>query len=227
MSTTDTALAVVETMTAVQLFQPGTMDPVLERIKAESRARAAELDISKESDRKALASLAYQIARSKTFIEARRVELVADEKKRLAAIDAEGRRVREELDALKDEIRKPLTEYEQREKDRIARHEADITKAKADRRNAEIIAEQNRKAAEQRAEHEKQQAVERERQRVAAAEEAKRKEQERREADREHRRKVNSEALKALMAGGVPHDHAVTALTLIAQGRVPAVKLTY
>lgn len=128
MSTTpqDTALATIEKLTAVQLFQPGAVDPMLHRIKIEARAKAATLDISKESDRKELASLAYQLARSRTFIDSQRKVLVADEKKRLAVIDREGSRIWDELEALQKEVRAPLTEWEQREKDRVAALEARV-----------------------------------------------------------------------------------------------------
>jgi hypothetical protein len=115
-----TALVTVEQLTPMQLFAPGALNPILERIKAE--VRAIETDISTEAGRKAIASTAYKIARTKTFIDEQRVQLVGDEKKRLAAIDAEGRRVREELDALKDEFRKPLTDWEDLESRRMAEH---------------------------------------------------------------------------------------------------------
>jgi hypothetical protein len=128
MSTTpqDTALVTIEKLTAVQLFQPGAIDPMLDRIKAESRARAASLDISKSDDRKELASLAYQLARSRTFIDSQRKALVSDEKKRLAIIDREGSRIWDELEALQKEVRAPLTEWEQAEKDRVAALEVRI-----------------------------------------------------------------------------------------------------
>jgi hypothetical protein len=122
----DTALVTIEKLTAVQLFQPGAIDPMLDRIKAESRARAASLDISKSDDRKELASLAYQLARSRTFIDSQRKALVSDEKKRLAVIDKEGSRIWDELEALQKEVRAPLTEWEQAEKDRVAALEVRI-----------------------------------------------------------------------------------------------------
>lgn len=119
-----TALVRVEELTPMQLFAPGALNPILERIKAE--VRAIETDISTDGGRKAIKSLAYKIARTKTFIDEQRAVLVGDEKKRLAAIDTEGRRVREELDALKDEVREPLTQWENAETARIQEHERRI-----------------------------------------------------------------------------------------------------
>lgn len=121
---TVTALVTIERMTAVQLFAPGALNPILERIKAE--VRAIETDISTDAGRKAIGSLGYKIARTKTFIDDQRKSLVSDEKKRLAAIDAEGRRVWDELDALRDEVEKPLTDWKDAEKSRIEKHERRI-----------------------------------------------------------------------------------------------------
>lgn len=118
-----TALVHVETMTAVEIFRPGAIDPILNSIKEEVRKQAAQLDISTDANRKAIASLAFKVAKSKTFIDGQRKNLVADEKKRLASIDAEGRRIWNELESLQQEVRKPLTDWEQADKDRIAAHE--------------------------------------------------------------------------------------------------------
>jgi colicin import membrane protein len=119
-----TALVHVEELTPMQLFAPGALNPILERIKAE--VRAIETDISTPEGRKAIKSLAYKIARTKTFIDEQRKTLVADEKKRIAAIDAEGGRVWDELDALKDEVLAPYTQWKNAELARIQEHERRI-----------------------------------------------------------------------------------------------------
>ena len=115
-------------MTPEQIFAPGTMDPILEAIRTEVTRQAAKLDISTEQNRKALGSLAFKVTKSKTFIEGQRKSLVAAEKKRLAAIDSEGRRIWDILEGIAAEVRKPLTDWEQIDKDRIASHESLIMK---------------------------------------------------------------------------------------------------
>jgi hypothetical protein len=122
----DSALTKVDALTKEQLFIPSVIDPILEMIRAEVTAQAADLDISTPENRKAIASIAFKVTKTKTFIEGKRKELVADEKKRLAGIDAEGRRVWMILEGIADEVRKPLTDFEQKDKDRIARHEAGV-----------------------------------------------------------------------------------------------------
>ena len=119
-----TALAVIETMTGSELFKPGTIDPILDRIKAE--VRATPVDISTEDGRKACASLAYKVAKSKTFIDGVRKSLVEDEKKRLKLIDQEGSRIWDELESLQKEVRQPLTDWENAEKTRVATHESEL-----------------------------------------------------------------------------------------------------
>jgi colicin import membrane protein len=124
MEVQESALAVIESFTGVQLFKPGAMDDILSRIEAE--VRSTPKDISTPKGRDAIKSLAHKVARSKTFIEDQRLALVSDEKKRLAAIDAEGKKMRDRLDALKVEARAPLTAWENEEKERTAKHEENI-----------------------------------------------------------------------------------------------------
>jgi hypothetical protein len=110
--------------TPAALFAPGAVDPLLDRIKAEVAKEVT--DPSTPAGRKRIISLAMKVTKTKTAIEAERVRLVSDEKKRLAAIDAEGRRIRESLDALAEEVRQPVTDWENRDKARIAAHEAGV-----------------------------------------------------------------------------------------------------
>jgi colicin import membrane protein len=81
------------------------------------------MDISTEERRKAIASLAYKVAKTKTGLDTARKELVADEKARLKAIDTEGSAIWNRLEALQAEVRKPLTEWERGEETRLEAHE--------------------------------------------------------------------------------------------------------
>src|SRR5208282_4694518 len=118
------ALVLVEAQPIAKLFERATIDPILEKIAIE--VRASKFDITKEQDRKACASLAFKLAKTRTFIEDRRKDLVSGEKKRLKIIDDEGKRIRETLESLQDEVRKPLTDWEDIEKARVAKHEEHI-----------------------------------------------------------------------------------------------------
>ena len=119
-----THLAVIETISASVVFVPGGVDTILGKIEAE--VRATKTDISTASGRQAVASLAYKVARSKTALDEMGKELVSELKAKTGAIDAERRTIRDRLDALKDEVRRPLTDWENADKARIEAHEKAI-----------------------------------------------------------------------------------------------------
>lgn len=123
---TSTELTIIEgrpgyVIPAESFTQDGGLTSILDRIAAD--VRAIPTDISTEKGRKAIASLAYKVARSKTAIDDTGKALVEEVKRKTASIDAERRKAREFLDALKDEVRRPLDEFEAREKARIQAHE--------------------------------------------------------------------------------------------------------
>ena len=107
------------------LFQPHGLDALLGRIRAEVEAHDA--DISTEKGRRAIASLAHKVARSKSTLDDLGKDLVAGLKAQTSAVDAERRRMRDELDDLKESCRRPLTEWENAEKARIQAHEDALT----------------------------------------------------------------------------------------------------
>lgn len=118
-----TALATIEKITAVEFFKAGASAPLLESLKDEVRAICAELDVSKPKDRDTMRSLAARLGKTKNKVDDLGKELVSDEKKRLKLIDQERSTVWDEFEALQKEARKPLTDWEDAEKFRIAEHE--------------------------------------------------------------------------------------------------------
>lgn len=118
------AVATIETLTPAVVFGPGGVEAIISKLEAD--VRAFTTDISTEAGRKAIASLAYKVARSKTALDDMGKELVADLKTQTGKIDAERRIIRDRLDALRDEVRKPLDDFENAEKERVAAHEAVI-----------------------------------------------------------------------------------------------------
>lgn len=75
-------------------------------------------DTSTAKGRSEIASMAFKVTRSKTAIDAAGKKLNEDARAKINAVDAQRRKIREELDALADEVRKPLTEWEAAEKER-------------------------------------------------------------------------------------------------------------
>ena len=118
---------ILEQLNAVTVFAPGGVNDILARLKAEAKAEAMMIDISTEGGRKKCASIAYKVARSKTFLDDLGKKLVEGWKESAKLVDTERRKVRDELDALRDEVRRPLTDFEDREKARIAKYETAIS----------------------------------------------------------------------------------------------------
>ena len=123
-------LMVLETsLSAVELFCTGKVDDLIDKLEKE--VRSLVLDISTDKGRKEIASIAYKVARSKTAFDDLGKDLVADKKAECAKVDAERKKIRDRFDALKDEVRKPLTDWENKEKNRITRHEGNVAAIKA------------------------------------------------------------------------------------------------
>ncbi len=114
-------LTTIEKMAPLDVFG-GNLDAILGKIGEE--AKSQPLDISTDKGRKEIASLAYKIARSKTFIDDLGKKLGEEAQAKLNAINAERKKSRDYLDVLKEEIRAPLTGWEETEKKRIADHQA-------------------------------------------------------------------------------------------------------
>lgn len=125
-----TALVVAGQIMTPAIFDSAeTVEDILARLERE--VRSVKTDISTKEGREAIASLAYKVARSKTALDDMGKELVADWKTKANGVDAERRRIRERLDALKDEVRQPLTDWENAERDRVTAHEEGIRSIEA------------------------------------------------------------------------------------------------
>lgn len=90
------------------------------------QARSIVPDVTTKKGRDAIASQAYKVSKSKTAVDNHGKDLVAGIKAQAAVIDRDRKAWRDQCDALRDEIRKPLTDWEQAEADRIAKHQAVI-----------------------------------------------------------------------------------------------------
>lgn len=340
--------------TALQVYQqPSGLDPYIERIRAEVTGHVP--DLTTDKGRKAIASLAFKVRKSKTALDNLGKQLVDDLKEIPKKIDAERKRMRDQLDALADEVRAPLDEWEAAEQQRVANHkhelvmlegfsecgdldaamiraniehieglqidegweefEAEAHRAKAKtlesmraalaarekyeaeqaelarlraeaearriqdekeriareaaeaatraaeakaqaEREAAAKREADARAAQEKAEQDAKDAIERQKQaearaeaeKLAAEERAKQAaeaarlaeierqqqekarieaEQRKREADKAHKAKTNRAAMAAFIKGGMPEECAKQAVTLIAKGEIPKVRIEY
>ena len=111
-------LVQTDALRADLVFVPGGVEAIISRI--EERVRATRTDISTIAGRKAVASLAYKVARSKAALDRMGKDLTDEWRQRAEHVHADRRLIVKRLDALADEVRRPLTEWEDREKARVA-----------------------------------------------------------------------------------------------------------
>lgn len=100
--------------------QPKGLASIIGQITEQAQAEAQNLNAATAASRKKLASIAYSVAQAKTGIDGTGKELVAEAKAKIKVVDDNRKQVRDALDKLKDDIRRPVTEYEQAEKKRLA-----------------------------------------------------------------------------------------------------------
>lgn len=113
-----TAIALPEGTALAAVFRAENgIDPIIAAIAAEVRAHVP--DISTKKGRDAIASLAYRVSRSKTVLDDAGKSLNEAARAEISIVDAARRKVREQLDALRDEARKPLDDWEAAEEQRL------------------------------------------------------------------------------------------------------------
>lgn len=111
--------------TALQVYQtPKGLDPYIERVRQEVTGHP--VDLSTKKGRDAVASRAFKVRKIKAALDGLGKEHVDRLKEIPKLIDAERKRMRETLDALADEVRQPLTEWEQAEDARQAKHNSNV-----------------------------------------------------------------------------------------------------
>jgi len=201
----------IESVNPIILFTEKGLDDLLAQIEAETKT--LEADVSSDKGRKEIKSMAYKVILSKGVIDRAGADLVAEWKEKAKVVDASRRKARIFLDDLSATVRKPLTEFEEAEAQRIAAEQlavkiaADYDEAVAmnalidreleiARKEAEIKAKEEQALAE---ENSQQQAIAAaERQKAIEAQAAKKAQQEAAAAiERERERAAQAERDKA------------------------------
>jgi hypothetical protein len=150
------ALATIESKNLAAFFaEPDGIERIVTQIEVDARKIAAGLDISTKQGRDEIASLARtKIARSKTALIAAGKKLTEDWRKQTTAVNNECKVIENRLDALRDEVRAPLTAWENAEKDRVAGHEAAIARLAVHPDNQSLSSDELRAAISARLEPE-------------------------------------------------------------------------
>lgn len=122
MSTETMDLVLVDAQNAVQIFTGGGMSAILDGIEA--KVRAIPLDPSTASGREEIRSVAYRVARTKVALDNEGKKLTEGWREATKKVNEERKRAIDRLEALGEDIRKPLTDFENKERNRVAAHEA-------------------------------------------------------------------------------------------------------
>ena len=115
---TDQELITIERQNALTAFETGDgLDEIVRR--ARDTVESFEHDMSTKAGRSRTASLAHKVARLKVKLDDAGKDLVSERKKQIKLVDDNRRKMRDELDSLKIEARKPLTNWEKHEDARV------------------------------------------------------------------------------------------------------------
>ena len=115
---------------AVVLFDQAKFDAFLAKLKAD--VAAVPVDLTTKKGRDAIASVAAKVRSEKASIDKDRLRLTAEWRNMTAQVNGAWNNIKEQMDALAVEARKPLTEWEQAEKDRNERADAIINQLARD-----------------------------------------------------------------------------------------------
>jgi colicin import membrane protein len=106
------------TTDALVVFGGDNVSKILADLEGEVRSVVPDLSTAK--GRKEIASLAYKVSQSKTALDGLGKNLVADWKEKAKAVDSERKEIRDRLDALRDDIKAPLVEWQRVEDEKVA-----------------------------------------------------------------------------------------------------------
>ena len=180
-----------------------------EALRAKDKALAAL--------REALVARQKYEAEQAELEELRRKQAEQEQRDREAAIAREA----------EERAKREAEQRAQQEREAAARRELELKlqaeQAEREKLEAQQRAEQATKDVEARA----QAAAEAERQRIAAEQAEIERQAKAREADKAHKASINSAAMQAFIAGGMPEDCAKQAVILIAKRQIPNVTIIY
>ncbi|MCU6241172.1 cell envelope biogenesis protein TolA [Enterobacter asburiae] len=198
-----TDLVVIEKANAMTVFKSADqIEDILQKVEREVMSFVP--DVTTAKGRKEIASLAYKVAQTKTYLDGLGKDLVAELKEIPKLIDANRKTVRDRLDELKEKARQPLTDYEV-EQERIKQEEEAkraaeelAKKIEADHEMALLMNDAfDRELAEKKAEQERQRIDHEEEIKRQAEERAKREAEEKAAAEIAAAKKREEDAIAA------------------------------
>lgn len=116
-----TELIKPEITNPAEVFTLVGIEPVIAQVRA--LAMDHKPDLTSKKGREEIASIAFKVSKSKTYLDGLGADLVEEWKSKSKIVDQARKRMRDELDRVRDEVRAPLTEWENREKVRVEKLE--------------------------------------------------------------------------------------------------------
>lgn len=250
---TKTALVPLVKGEALDLFKNEDAAAMLiEKVKdvaGEMLESLGDVDFDVKAQRDKVISVAFDVTRTKTYIETFGKDIAAELKALPKLVDANRKKIRDELDDLAEKIRKPVTEWEKAKKEKeesdalaaamplmheeaLAMNEQYDLQAAEDERirleREESIRQEAIAQAERTKKLEIEKAIQAEKDRVKAEQEKKKADELRRSNDIENKRRVNNEALKSMCDQcGIDEDTAVKIIKCIAMGKIKNITINY
>lgn len=117
-------LVVIKKVDIPALFKEKGCDLIIEGLK--KKAAEFEGDISTAKGRKEIASFAAKFSTVKTKLDGLGKALSDEYREKISPINAERNKIKACCDESRDQVRKPLTDWEDAEKERVAKHERNI-----------------------------------------------------------------------------------------------------
>jgi len=109
--------------------QQHPIDPLLAKVRA--AINGFKGDVSTRAGRDEIKRMAMNVVKSKTYLEKIGAALAKEQKEIPKRIDATRNHIEKTLDAYRDEVREPLTQWEAKESARILRHQTALNDATA------------------------------------------------------------------------------------------------
>lgn len=128
---TEITLAIPSQTDLEAAFTKGEIDTLVTSIEVEVRKHAP--DLSSDKGRKAIASLAHKVARSKSPIDEARKSLTEGWRTKTKEVNDAWKGIETRLNNLRDEVRQPLQDWEVKDEERKVAHRARLALLQKDR----------------------------------------------------------------------------------------------
>jgi colicin import membrane protein len=105
---------------ALAILNEEKFEAFYEKLKAEAAKVSGDVSTNKARDE--VRSMAFKIAKTRTAIDKARLGLTEEWRTKTAQANTAGKAIKERLEALEESVRKPLTDWEQAEAERVKAH---------------------------------------------------------------------------------------------------------